>query len=58
MAQSPNAEIVTPDAAAIAEFKAIADEYAKTWVEENTSDNFDAQAYYDKVLGFVAKYPY
>jgi TRAP-type C4-dicarboxylate transport system substrate-binding protein len=51
-----NLEIVNPTPDAIAEFKAIADEYAKTWVQKTSKDGFDAQAYLDKSLELTEKY--
>lgn len=45
---------LTPEA--IAEFKAVADEYAKNWVAKNSKDGFDAQAYFNKALELADKY--
>lgn len=41
---------------AYAEFKAVADEYASSWVENNAREGFDAQAYYDFAFDAYAKY--
>lgn len=49
-------QVVNPAPEAIAEFKAIADEYAKSWVQKNTKDGFDAQAFLTKSLELTDKY--
>lgn len=37
-------------------FKAVTDEVAEAWVEENTTDDFDAQAYYDFAISAFESY--
>ena len=56
LAETPNANIIAPPDAAIAEFKAIADAFTVTWVQENTTANFDAQAYLDFALASAARH--
>jgi TRAP-type C4-dicarboxylate transport system substrate-binding protein len=56
LAADSTAEVITPAAEAIAEFKAIADAYVPTWIADNSKDGFDAQAYFDKAAELTAKY--
>ena len=56
MEATKNVEIVNPSPEAIAEFKAIADQYAQTWVQQNSKGGFDAQAYLNKSLELTEKY--
>lgn len=41
---------------AAAEFRVAADDYVEAWVEEMTTDTFDAQAYLDLLLSLKAQY--
>ena len=52
----PGVTVVNAAPEAIAEFKAIADEFAKGWADENSKNGFDAQAYLDKALELTAKH--
>jgi TRAP-type C4-dicarboxylate transport system substrate-binding protein len=56
LAADSDAELVTPTAEAIAEFKAIADAYVPTWVADNSKNGFDAQAYFDRAAELAAQY--
>ncbi|MDR2771730.1 MAG: TRAP transporter substrate-binding protein DctP [Clostridiales Family XIII bacterium] len=56
LAADSTAEIVTPTAEAIAEFKVIADGYIPTWVSSNTKDGFDAQGYFEKAASLTEQY--
>jgi TRAP-type C4-dicarboxylate transport system substrate-binding protein len=41
---------------AAAEFRAVADDYVEAWVEDMTTDTFDAQAYLELLLALKAQY--
>jgi TRAP-type C4-dicarboxylate transport system substrate-binding protein len=41
---------------AAAEFRAVADDYVEAWVEDMTTDAFDAQAYLELLLALKAQY--
>ena len=56
LAAVPDAEIITPNPEAIAQFKAVADEYAKGWAEKNSTSTFDAQTYLEKAQAAAEKY--
>ena len=49
-------ELVEVSDEAYDEFKAVADDVAADWIEENTSDDFDAQAYYDFAMEAFESY--
>jgi TRAP-type C4-dicarboxylate transport system substrate-binding protein len=55
LAADSTAEVITPAAEAIAEFKAIADDYIPIWIADNSKDGFDAQAYFDKTAELTAQ---
>lgn len=55
---SAGGEEIIPAPEEVAKFKAIADQYASTWVEKVSKDGFDGQAYLEKTLELAEKHKY
>ena len=55
-AEELGVEFIEPTDEAYAEFESVAEEYVENWIAENTTDTFDAQAYYDLLISYRDSY--
>ena len=56
LSENPNAQLITPAPEAVAEFKAIADEYAASWAAKNSTSTFDAQVFLNNAQASAEKH--
>ena len=56
LARDADAQLVTVPDDEIAKFKAIADVYAFSWADKNSTDSFDARAYLEKARDLLIRY--